>query len=192
MEDFILLEKGRAGEKVAFKAFYEKFKSRVFNTSLSYLQNIEEAEEITQDVFVEIYNSVNTYKGESSVSTWIYRITVNKSLDALRYRKRKKRSGFLVSLFKKDSAELQIDMPHFDHPGVALENKEKAKILFKVIAELPDQQKTAFILSHIEDLSQKEMAVVMKVSEKAVESLIQRAKANLRKKLEIFDPDRRN
>jgi RNA polymerase sigma factor (sigma-70 family) len=190
VEDSILLQLVSINDQEAFKMLYEKFKTRVFNTSLSYLQNPEEAEEVTQDVFVEIFHSAGAYKGESSLSTWIYRITVNKSLDALRYRKRKKRSGFLVSLFKKESVELEMDMPHFDHPGVALENKEKAQLLFKVIDQLPEQQKTAFILSNVEDLSQKEMAAVMKLSEGAVASLLQRAKVNLRKSLEIFNPNR--
>lgn len=191
MEESDLIQKLRAGDQVAFKVLFEKFKLRVFNTCLSYLQHTEEAEEVTQDVFVEIYRSVSQYKAESTLSTWIYRISVNKCLDFLRHRKRKKRSGLLISLFKRESTELQIDTPHFHHPGVILENKEKASVLFKVVDQLPDQQKTAFILSQIEDLPQKEIAAVMKLSEKAVESLLQRAKANLRKELEIFNPNRR-
>lgn len=191
MEESDLIQKLRAGDQVAFKVLFEKFKLRVFNTCLSYLQHTEEAEEVTQDVFIEIYRSVSQYKAESTLSTWIYRISVNKCLDFLRHRKRKKRSGLLISLFKRESTELQIDTPHFHHPGVILENKEKASVLFKVVDQLPDQQKTAFILSQIEDLSQKEIAAVMKLSDKAVESLLQRAKANLRKELEILNPNRR-
>ncbi len=191
MEESDLIQRLREGDRTAFKILFENFKSRVFNTCLSYVQHTEEAEEITQDVFIEIHRSVGLYKGESALSTWIYRISVNKCLDFLRHRKRKKRSGLLVSLFKKDSTELQVDAPHFDHPGVVLENKEKAALLFKVIDNLPNQQKTAFILSQIEDLPQKEIATIMKLSEKAIESLLQRAKANLRNDLEIVNPGRR-
>lgn len=191
MKESDLIQRLQAGDQDTFKIIFEEFKLRVFNTCLSYLQHTEEAEEVTQDVFVEIYRSINHYKAEATLSTWIYRISVNKCLDFLRHRKRKKRSGLLISLFKKESTELQIDTPHFHHPGVILENKEKAALLFKVIDKLPDQQKTAFILSQIEDLPQKEIAEVMKLSEKAVESLLQRAKANLRKDLEIFNPNRR-
>jgi RNA polymerase sigma-70 factor, ECF subfamily len=125
MEEPDLIQQLRGGDKAAFKILFENFKSRVFNTCISYLQHTEEAEEITQDVFIEIYRSIGTYKGESTLSTWIYRISVNKCLDFLRHRKRKKRAGFLVSLFKKDSTELHVDIPHFDHPGVALENKDR-------------------------------------------------------------------
>ena len=191
MKESDLIQRLREGDQESFKILFEEFKLKVFNTCFSYLQHAEEAEEVTQDVFVEIYRSINHYKAEATLSTWIYRISVNKSLDFLRHRKRKKRSGLLISLFQKESTKLQIDTPHFHHPGVILENKEKASILFKVINKLSDHQKTAFILSQIEDFPQKEIAAVMKLSEKAVESLLQRAKTNLRKDLEIFNPNRR-
>ncbi len=189
---FNLINKIKSGDHQALKKLYDEFKAHVYNTSLSYLQNAEEAEEVTQDVFIEVFKSAGQFRRGSSVGTWIYRITVNKSLDSLRHRNRKKRSGFLTSIFKKESVALQIDAPHFNHPGVELENQEKARILFAVIDKLPENQKTAFILLQIEELPQKEVAMIMKTTEKAVESLLQRAKASLRKNLEIFNPNRRN
>jgi RNA polymerase sigma-70 factor (ECF subfamily) len=178
------------GDDTAFRSLYEQFRARVYNTSLSYLQNQADAEEIVQDVFVELYRAAPSFDGKSSVSTWIYRIAVNKSLDRLRYRSRKKRFARLTSLFSEEGGELVFDLPDFDHPGVLLENKEKAHVLFKAIHALGEQQKTAFILSHIEELSGKEIAEVMKLSPKAVESLLQRAKANLQKELEKYYPER--
>jgi RNA polymerase sigma-70 factor (ECF subfamily) len=164
----------------------EANKSRVFNTALGFVQNREDAEDITQEVFIEVHRSINGFNQQSSLSTWIYRITVNKSLDFLRKRNRKKRFGFLTQLFKNDDSEIEI--PHFDHPGVQLENKERSSLLFSVIDQLPENQKTAFILFHLEELPQKEIAVIMNLTPKAIESLIQRAKANLREKLgKIFD-----
>ncbi len=159
------------------------FKDRVYNTALGYLQNAEDTEEIVQDVFVEVFNAAHTFKGQSSISTWIYRISVNKCLDMLRYRKRKKRFALIVNLFKSDSAEVKHDNPHFEHPGVLLENKEKSALLFAALDTLPEQQKTAFVLSYVEELPQREVAEIMGLSVKAVESLIQRAKGKLRKEL---------
>ena len=158
-------------------------KVRVFNTAISFLQNKEDAEDLTQEVFIEVYHSLEKFKGESSISTWIYRITVNKSLDHLRKKNTKKRFGFITSLFNKESGEVNIDAGHFDHPGILLEKKENARLLFDAIEQLPENQKTAFILFHIEELSQKEIGAVMNLSARAVESLIQRAKATLRIKL---------
>ena len=140
------------------------------------------AEDIAQEVFVTVFRSVLSFNEHSSISTWIYRITVNKCLDHLRAKTRQKRSGFLSMLFNKDEQPLH-DQPVFDHPGIQLERKENARYLFEAIETLPDNQKTVFILAHIEELPQKDIADIMNMSVKAVESLLQRAKANRRKKL---------
>ena len=191
MDHLDLLQLVAKGNEEAFQNLYNHFRAQVYNTSLSYLQNHSEAEEITQDVFVEIYQSASGFQGKSAVRTWIYRIAVTKSLDKLRYRSRKKRFALMTNLFNEASGELAHDPPDFDHPGVLQENKENSRILFKAIHRLVERQKTAFILTFVEELSQKEVAEIMKLSTKAVESLIQRAKANLRTELEIFFPERR-
>ena len=191
MDDKNIILLLQQGDEPTFKHLVEKYQSKVHNTVISYLQNTEEAEEITQDVFIEVYRSIGKFDGRSSLSTWIYRVAVNKSLDHIRHKKRKKRFAFLTSLFGAESGELIHDKPTFDHPGVLLEQKESAKYLFAAIDELPETQKTAFILSQVEDMPQKEIAEVMGISVKAVESLIQRGKANLRKKLENMYPNRR-
>lgn len=170
----------------------ETYKRLVFNTAINFLQHREEAEDITQEVFIEVYQSLSKFKEQSTISTWIYRITVNKCLDHLRAKKRQKRFGFLTSLFHPESGEVLAEISHFDHPGIKIEKKEKVRFLFKAIEGLPENQKTAFILWHIEELPQKEIAEIMQSSVKAVESLLQRAKANLRKELEKIYPERRN
>jgi RNA polymerase sigma factor (sigma-70 family) len=172
---------------INFRELIDANKNRVYNTAFGFVQNREDAEDITQEVFIEVHRSLNAFNRKSSPSTWIYRITVNKSLDFLRKKKSKKRFGFISSLFG-EQGEQRHDKAHFDHPGVLLENKEKASILFSAIAQLPVNQKSAFILFHIEELSQKEIAEVLEISPKAVESLVQRAKAALKAKLEkIYD-----
>lgn len=183
MNEDELIEKIKNGDENSFRFLFDKFQSRVYNTALSYLQNQTDAEDITQEVFIEVFRSVQSFKGDSSLATWLYRITINKCNDLSRHRKRKKRFAFLTSLFDKDSGELKHDSPHFEHPGIQLEKKEDAAILFSVIDTLPENQKTAFLLAQVEELSQKEIADVMQISVKAVESLIQRAKVNLREKL---------
>jgi RNA polymerase sigma factor (sigma-70 family) len=160
----------------------------VFNTAVSMLQDSATAEDIAQEVFITVYRSILSFNEKSLLSTWIYRITVNKCLDQLRAQKRQKQHGFFNMLFHKDSGEAMADKPVFDHPGVQLEKKEKSRYLFAAINTLPDNQKTVFILAHIEELPQKDIAEIMNLSLKAVESLLQRAKVNLRKKLsDVFD-----
>ncbi|MCB0700410.1 MAG: RNA polymerase sigma factor [Chitinophagaceae bacterium] len=167
----------------SFKQFYELFNARVYNTCLSHLQNEAEAEEAAQDVFLEIHKAAASFKGTSKVSTWVYRITVNKCIDLIRYKNRQKRFAFISSIFNKDTGELMHNPPEFNHPGIVYEQKEKAAKLFGAIKQLPENQQTAFILKQVEGLSQKEVAEIMDMGEKAVESLLQRAKSNLRKML---------
>ena len=183
MDEEQILNRIINGDEEAFELLYKAYSDKVFNTSLSYCKNRQDAEEVTQNVFVKIYEKASTFKHKSSLSTWIYRITVNTSLNFLKKKKR-------FSLFKnlQDQSELQ----DFHHPGVILEQKENAKLLFRVIDYLPDRQKTTFILSYIEGLPRQEVADIMEISLKSVESLLQRAKQNLRSRLKNNYPDRRN
>jgi RNA polymerase sigma factor (sigma-70 family) len=154
----------------------------VYNLALNYVQNHEDAQEITQDVFVSVHNSLSKFRHEANTATWIYRITINRSLDYIKAKKRKKRFGFLTSLFSDDPGSGH-DPLHFDHPGVQLEQKESLSKIFSYINGLPENQKTALLLSKTEQKSQAEVAEIMGISVKAAESLIQRAKTNLSIKL---------
>jgi RNA polymerase sigma-70 factor (ECF subfamily) len=171
----------------ALKSFLEQYQERVYNTALSFVKDVSDAEELSQDVFLTVWNSISGFKGESSLSTWVYRITVSKSLDLIRSKQRKKRFAFLTSLTTIRN-EIKHHPVNWVHPGVLQENKEKASYLFKAIDQLPENQRIAFTLSKMEQLSQKEIAAVMEIKEGAVESLLQRAKQNLKKYLEgIYD-----
>ena len=176
----------RNGDAPAFEKLVKEHQHRVFNTCLGIMQQREEAEDVAQEVFIEVYQSIRSFRGDSKLSTWLYRIAVTRSLDAIRKKKRKKRFAILKSLFGQSGEELKFDTPHFVHPGVLFENQERSKILFAAIDTLPENQKTAFLLSKIEDLSQKEISEIMGNSVGAVESLLSRAKQNLQKQLEEF------
>ncbi len=152
----------------------------MYNLALQYVQNIEDAEEITQDVFLSIYQSIEGFREESKLSTWIYKITINKSIDLINKRKRKKRFAFLTSLFNSEDNDLINEPAHFNHPGVQLENKEALQKLFELINQLPQKQ---HYITKIEQKSLIETAKIMELSPKAVESLLHRAKVNLQKKL---------
>ena len=170
----------------AYRRLFELYKDKIYNTCLSFLQNTAAAEDTTQEVFLEVFESIHKFKGNSTLSTWIYRISVNKSLEQIRRSKRKKRFGKIISLFDAESGELSVDPPDFHHPGVSLEQKETGAALFEAMDKLPERQKTAFVLYHIEDLSYKEICEVMKLSLSSVESLLHRAKNNMKVFLEGY------
>lgn len=152
----------------------------VYNTALGFCHDTGKAEDITQDVFVKVFRSGHTFEGGSSVKTWIYRITIN---TAISHSKKKQ-----LSVVQPDASTGLVE---YDHPGVLLHKKEEAAILAAAIDDLPPQQKTAFVLSYIEDTPRQEVADIMETSLKAVESLLQRAKANLRATLKNRYPNRR-
>ncbi|MEZ5044880.1 MAG: RNA polymerase sigma factor [Saprospiraceae bacterium] len=180
--EFEIIEAIATQKEQALATLYNLYSEKVYNTALSYTKREEEAEEITQDVFMKIYKNAATFNGNSSVNTWIYRIAINTSLNYLR-----KKNRFI--LFKNPLINSQaID---FEHPGVLLENKENAAALYKAMDCLPSNQKTAFILSYLEELPRQEVADIMETSLKAVESLLQRAKKNMRSELEKIYPKRR-
>lgn len=180
MDEQTLIEKLKQGDEAAFKEIVETWQNMVYNTALGILQNAEDAEDVTQDVFVQVYESVKLFKAEAKFSTWLYRITVSKALDHLRRKKRKKRFAYVQSLFGAENQTI-AEKPDFNHPGIALDNKERAAVLFKAINQLPANQKLAFTLHKVEGLSYMEISEVMETSLSSVESLMHRAKNNLKK-----------
>jgi RNA polymerase sigma factor (sigma-70 family) len=184
-DEALMVKALQQGDETAFRSFVEAWQDMVFNTILGIVQNEEDAEDVAQDSFIQAYESIGHFKGESKLSTWLYRIAVSKALDHLRRKKRKKRFAFVQSLFGLNEEEVRKD-PGFKHPGLALENKEKGAIVFAAIDKLPENQKTAFVLHKLEGLSYQEVAAVMETSVPAVESLIHRARQQLRKLLETY------
>lgn len=139
---------------------------------------------------MEVYRGLSHFRHESQLSTWIYRITVNKCRDCIRKKNASKRKGWMSYFGWQEEEEIDPAKVTFEHPGVMMERKEEARLLFAAIEVLSENQKTAFVLFHIENLSQKEIAEIMELSPKAVESLIQRAKASLRGKLKNYFKNR--
>ncbi|MEO7961939.1 MAG: RNA polymerase sigma factor [Ginsengibacter sp.] len=182
MNEQELIELVKEKDRIAFKTLVDAWQNMVYNTSLGILQNAEDAEDVAQEVFIQVYESIQTFKGESRFSTWLYRITISKATDHIRKKKRKKRFAFIQSLYGKNDGQV-IDPPDFFHPGIHLENKEGGAVLFKAIEKLIPNQKTAFILSKVENLTYKEIGEIMNISDAAVDALLQRAKEKLKKLL---------
>ncbi|HEX6182009.1 MAG TPA: RNA polymerase sigma factor [Chitinophagaceae bacterium] len=185
MNDWILINRLKQGDQAAFKEIVETWQDMVYNTAIGIVQNSEDAEDVAQDVFVQVYQSIDGFKGNSKFSTWLYRITISKAMDHERRKKRKKRFALIKSIFGEDS-EVSVDVPDFNPPGVLFDRKEKAAVLFKEMAKLPENQRIAFVLNKVEGLSYQEISEIMDTTVPAVESLLHRAKSNLRKWLKDF------
>lgn len=164
-----------------FKQLYDQHARMVYNLCLNHLRNRDEAAEATQDVFIKVHDKMAGFKGDSELRTWIYRITINTCLDRIKAAKRKKRSFFGIPL---SSEERMLEVAVFDHPGVRLEEREAMERLFADIDTLPENQRTALLLKGTEGLSMDRIGEVMGLSAKAVESLLSRARAGLKARME--------
>lgn len=177
MTEETLLQQLKERNESAFRWLVEKYQDKVYNTVLSILQNESEAEDVAQEVFIKVFESIQSFRAESSLATWIYRISVHKSLDRLRKKKsREKLTVIFPWIMEREET--------FYHPGVMLDRKEKAALLFHAIRQLPEKQQVAFTLVKVQGMSYEEVSEIMDQSVKSIESLISRAKINLQKYLE--------
>jgi RNA polymerase sigma-70 factor (ECF subfamily) len=176
----------KKNDEIAFQVLVGLYSKKVYNTCIGMLQNMEDAEDVSQEILITIHLNIVKFKEESSLSTWIYRIAVNKCLEFIRKKNRKKRFGIIKSIFSTDVERVLENHSDFMHPGIQLENQERAKILFKAIDLLPENQRTTYILHKIEQLSYTEIAQILNLSLSAVESLLFRGKQNLKQHLAVY------
>ena len=181
MTETEIIQKLQQGNEPAFKMLVETYQKMVVNTCFGLLQNTEDAEDIAQDVFIEVFRSIQNFRADAKLSTWLYRIAVNRSLNHIRDNKRRKWFQSFDDVVKEKN--LQIKHYASENPGTELESLQRATILHEAIGSLPENQKTAFTLNKYEDLSYKKIAEIMDISVASVESLIHRAKVGLQKKL---------
>lgn len=186
MEDGALIDAVKAGDQKAFGLLVDRYELRVFNACLGFVFNRDDAQDLAQEVFIEIFRSIHTFEGRSALGTWIHRIAVTKSLELIRSRGRKKRAAQLLSLIGLQQAGWDARADEVDHPGIRLENKERARHLYAAIDSLPEQQRIAFTLSKIDGRSYEEIAAIMETTIPSIESLLFRAKKALQKKLTHF------
>ena len=177
------IQKLRTGDLAAFRELVEAWQDKVFNTAIGIVQDKEDAEDITQEVFVTLHEQIENFKAESTIGTWLYRITVRKALDHEKKKLRQKHGGLLKRIFGSDAETAAVD---FHHPGIAFDNKERSAVLFSALRKLPKNQRVAFMLHKLEGLSYEEIALVMGSSLFAVESLQGRAKKNLQNLLRDY------
>lgn len=172
------------GNPDKYRVLVEKYQTMIFRTCIGFLHNRDDADDLTQEILIQAYESLKSFKGEAAFSTWLYRIAVNASLNRVRKNSRNPILNRFDSLFVVGK-EREISLPAngSEDPESILISTERNKWIQDALDSLPENQRTAIVLSKYDDLPQKEIAGIMQTTEGAVEALIQRAKANLRLKL---------
>lgn len=182
-----LIARIRSGSHDAFRYLVNTYQEKVKRTCMGFVHSSADAEDITQDVFVEVFRSIGRFREESVLSTWIYRIAVNKSLNFIKSEARRKIFTYM-GFFDPVESGLSGDLVSGKEssPDENLNRSELGLAVRKALESLPSGQRTAFILSRYDDLPNKEIALIMQTSEASVESLLFRAKQNLQKRLLTF------
>ena len=184
MSETEIIQNLQQGNEQAFKQLVENYQRLVVNTCFGMVHNTEDAEDIAQEVFIEVFRSIHKFRADAKISTWLYRIAVNRSLNFIRDNKKSRWFQSFEDSVQDKNRELQnITSSKADQPEFQLENKQRAILLHEAIDSLAQNQKVAFTLSKYEDLSYQEISEVMDLSVSSVESLLHRAKKNLQKKL---------
>lgn len=176
-EEQIIVNQILDGDIQLFELIVDNFKERIINVCFSYTNNLTDAEDISQEVFIEVFKSLQQFKKQSSLSTWMYRIASNKSIDYIRMKKRLKR-GVSQTFYLEDQKNIEavIDNDPLDE----LIQEQRKEFLYFGLAKINDRQKRAFVLTQIEGFDHKTAADIMDTSVKSIESLVIRSKKKLK------------
>jgi len=177
-EEKELIEKLKEGDRGAYRQLLKQYQEKVLKTAISFVPFYEDAENIAQDVFLEVFKNIHKFRHDASISTWIYRITLNKSINYS-----KKNQKYFTSKSVDDYHDIYTNDSLNNNSEKLLENKELKKILYIALSQLPENQRLAFSLHKMDGFSYKEISEIMQMSLSSVESLIHRAKTGLQKKL---------
>jgi len=167
------------GNRFLFSKLIDKYQRMVFTLAMGFVHQKENAEDLTQDIFIKVWIALPNYKGDAIFSTWLYRIAVNYCINFV---EKNKRNRFIVLAEELIGHVFNTAINDKDAQQ-ELEEMESGNLVRTAIDSLPINQRTAFILSAYEELPIKEIASIMNRSEGAVEQLLQRAKMNLKKKI---------
>jgi RNA polymerase sigma-70 factor, ECF subfamily len=185
LDDSVLLEELRKGTPEAVENLFDRFHAKIYSLAMSILKNESDAEEATQDVFLTVVQKAHTFKGNSALYSWIYRICVNTCLMRLRG----KRRGETVSIedfmpvFTEDGMHASLISDWSKEVERKALDKELGQVIQRFTADLSEKYRVVFVLSDVEGLSNEETAQILGLTVPAVKSRLHRARLYLRERL---------
>lgn len=176
-----LIQKCKKGSREAFNILFSRYQSQVINTAYGMLSDKEDACDAAQEVFIRVYKNIDSFKEQSSFTTWLYRITVNVCSDILRKRQR---NSDIISINSFTDDNKDFDIPD-ESPTVEenMELSERQAAVRKAISELKEEYRTVITLCDVEGMSYENIAEVLNIPHGTVKSRINRARNALKKKL---------
>jgi RNA polymerase sigma-70 factor (ECF subfamily) len=173
--DVSLVARAQAGDLPAFEELVRRYRNDVFRLSNHYLRNREEAWDLSQEVFIKVYRSMGSFRGESNFKTWVLRIAANQCKDFFKKRR-------LVTVSFDDRIGVEPPGRQLE-PGQAVQAQEIGEAIQTALAKLPHKHRTAFVLREFEGLSYEEMSQVMQCSLGTVMSRLHHARKKLQQSL---------
>ena len=178
-----LVARARKGDETAFEALVTENETRIYNLCLRLAGNREDAAELTQEAFLNAWRGLGRFQGESSFSTWLYRLATNACIDFLRKEKRRQSLSMTVSLDDEEEAR-QVELPDERYaPEGALERAEARRAVAEGLERLTLEHRQVLVMREIHGLSYAEIGQVLGLEEGTVKSRIARARGALRKVL---------
>lgn len=186
-KEYDLVRRAAEGDERAFEALVQMYEKTVYAYAYRMLSSREDAEEVTQDVFLKVWRTLSGFRWESSLSTWILRITRNAATDAIRRRNPTSESLYTADAEGEEYAIPVADATPESNPELAYEQKERRELVQRAIATLDTDFREILILREIEGLSYAEIASILEIEEGTVKSRISRARQNLKKILKEWN-----
>lgn len=185
-DDSLLVEAIKAGKMQQFEVLVNKYKDKVYSMARNITGNQQEAQDLAQEIFLLIYKNLSSFQGKSSLSTWIYRISINRCLDW--QRKQQRKNAFLYTFFRKKSEDEQVDpieqLPNRQPtPEEQYVINEQVRELHNVIQSLPEKYQKVIILYHFQQMTYQEIADVLELPVRTIETQLYRGKQKIREQL---------
>ena len=192
LDDNVLLAELRKGSPEAVEALFDRFHGKVYGLAMSILKNESDAEEATQDVFMTVFRKAFTFKGDSALYSWIYRICVNACLMRLRGKKRSATVSIeeFLPVFAADGRHAGPVGDWSREVERKMLDRELGAVIRKYIEKLSEKYRVVFVLSDVEGLSNEETAQILGLTVPAVKSRLHRARLYLRDRIGRYLDDR--
>ena len=186
--DEILVKKSQKGDYLSFEELVKRYEKKIYSLAYRIMGNKEDASDVLQETFLQVFKKLAGFKGKAKFSTWLYRIAVNICLMRKRKRKKMKTVSLDIPILTKKEDEIKRELGDdwSESPLATLENEEVKKTLSQAIGLLPEEYRTVFLLRGLNGLSNQEVAKVLKISLPAVKSRLHRARLFLRDKLSQY------
>ena len=185
-DEQVLVDRISSGDSTAFQEFVDRYKKKIYYIAYDITGDHDDAEDVSQEVFIKVFRSLKTFRRNAKISSWLYQISVNASIDLLR----KKSSKPEKSMDDTERADIQENLPgsstHAQNPERSAEDLIIQNHISEALQKVSPKERSVFVMRHYNELKIREIAEILKVSPGTVKALFYRATRKLRKELSFY------